>query len=217
MITTTDDDDDNNNNNNTERRFRFEPRHWCFPENTDALGKLVHGARANGTRIRVVGAGHSWSDVAVPDADATLVSLARMPDELLEVDRERMLVSVPAGMRIHDLVHALAARGLAMHNLGSIDAQAVAGAILTGTHGTGLAFGILATHVRGMELVTGRGEVLNVSAKHHADIFHAALVSMGAIGIVTRLTLHVEPLYNLHESQQLVRARRLAVPRAPDP
>lgn len=156
------------------------------PGTTAEVVEAVRVARAAGGRIRAVGSGHSFTPVAL--ADDRRMELAAL-DTGVRVDREGRLVTVPAGMTLRALNDLLARHGLALPNLGDIDAQTVAGAISTGTHGTGAGYGCLATFVEALTLVTGTGEVLRCSAEENRDVFDAARVGLGAVGVLVEVTL----------------------------
>src|SRR4051794_36775092 len=149
-------------------------------------------AVARGRAVRVVGAGHSFSGL-VP-TDGTLLSLERL-DRVLDVDRGSRLVRAEAGIRLHRLVRELHVHGLALPNLGDIDAQSLAGALVTGTHGTGAKLGNLASSVEAMELVLADGSELTVDG---GDELRAARVSLGAVGVVAAVTLRCVPSFRLH-------------------
>ncbi|WP_346537006.1 D-arabinono-1,4-lactone oxidase [Micromonospora sp. DPT] len=156
------------------------------PATLDAVTEAVRNAAAAGERIRVVGSGHSFTPIAV--ADGRRIELTSLATDV-RVDRDRRLVTVPAGMTLHTLNALLARHGLALPNLGDIDAQTVAGAISTGTHGTGAGYGCLSTFVTALTLVTGTGEVLRCSADEQPDVFAAARVGLGALGVLVEVTL----------------------------
>ncbi|MFI7577439.1 D-arabinono-1,4-lactone oxidase [Micromonospora sp. NPDC049497] len=156
------------------------------PTTLDEVVEAVRATAAVGGTIRAVGSGHSFTAVAV--TDDRRMELTRL-DTGVRVDAGRRLVTVPAGMTLHTLNDLLAAHGLALPNLGDIDAQTVAGAISTGTHGTGAAYGCLSTFVEALTLVTGTGEVLHCSADENPDVLAAARVSLGALGVLTEVTL----------------------------
>ncbi|MCA9515007.1 MAG: FAD-binding protein [Myxococcales bacterium] len=176
-------------------RVRVLARHE--PEGEDAVAALVRDVAARGERLRVVGAGHSWSGAAVPDQH--LVSLDRHAG-VVAIDPDARRVTVRAGTRLRDLVPVLDAAGLALENLGSIAEQSVAGAIATGTHGTGLGHGVLATQVVGMRLVTADGGVRVLDEAGGDDLLDAARVSLGALGVVTEVTLRVREAFDLEET-----------------
>ena len=161
------------------------------PRAIDELADVVRRASESGRRVKAIGAGHSFT--AAASTDGVQVSLDRMA-RVLEVDVPAGRVRVEAGIRLHALNEALAAVGLAMPNLGDIDQQSIAGAIATATHGTGLDLGNLATTVVGMELVDGRGEVRRLDG----DLLRVARVGLGALGIVTEVTLQCVPAFRLH-------------------
>lgn len=167
------------------------------PDTEDELVALVKQVAAAGGRLKVVGAGHSWSEAAC--TDGVLVNLDRL-DRVLSVDRERGLFTVEAGIRLHALNEALDAHGLAMPVLGSVCVQSLAGAIATGTHGSAPRKGSLASAVVGLRLVDGTGRVHDVSRSTDPDVFDAARVGLGALGVVTRLTLQVTPAFRLEET-----------------
>ncbi|MGC1209883.1 MAG: D-arabinono-1,4-lactone oxidase [Micromonospora sp.] len=156
------------------------------PRTIDDVAEAVRTAGAAGRRIRAVGSGHSFTAAAVTDGHR--LDLSEL-DTGVRVDVASRLVTVPAGMTLHALNELLARNGLALPNLGDIDAQTVAGAISTGTHGTGAKLGCLSTFVTALTLVTGTGEVLRCSADEHPDVFTAARVGIGAVGVLVEVTL----------------------------
>ncbi|MEV0810286.1 D-arabinono-1,4-lactone oxidase [Micromonospora sp. NPDC050200] len=156
------------------------------PGTLDDVTEAVRDAAAAGERIRVVGSGHSFTPIAV--AAGRRIDLTTLATGV-RVDRDDRLVTVPAGMTLRALNALLATHGLALPNLGDIDAQTVAGAISTGTHGTGAGYGCLSTFVAALTLVTGTGEVLRCSADERPDVFAAARVGLGALGVLVEVTL----------------------------
>ncbi|GAB3589928.1 D-arabinono-1,4-lactone oxidase [Angustibacter peucedani] len=170
------------------------PAAVVLPRDVDEVGRVVRAAADAGRRVKAVGSGHSFTGVAVTDGVHVRTDhLSRR----LDVHGDG-LVTVGAGWRLHDLGPALAARGLAMSNLGDIDVQTISGAIGTGTHGTGLRFGGIADQVRGLQLVLADGSVVEVSADDDPDLFESARIGLGAFGVVTAVTLQCEPVYALH-------------------
>jgi L-gulono-1,4-lactone dehydrogenase len=149
-------------------------------------------AVARGRAVRVAGAGHSFSGGVV--TDGTLLSLDRL-DRVLDVDRGSGLVRAEAGITLHRLVRALHGHGLALPNLGDIDVQSLAGALATGTHGTGARLGNLSTAVTGIELVLADGASHDVE---DGDELLAARVGLGALGAVACVTLRCVPAFRLH-------------------
>ena len=159
------------------------------PASLEQVQELVAGA----SRLRVLGSRHSFNDIA--DADELLV-LDGLPGEVT-VDRHAGTVSVPAAMRYGELAGRLRAEGLALANLASLPHISVGGAVATATHGSGDANGNLATAVAGLELVDGTGE-LRTAARGDPD-FDGLVVGLGALGVVTRLTLDVEPAFQVRQ------------------
>ncbi len=167
------------------------------PAGTAAIAAEVRTAAAAGRRVTVLGSGHSFSGIGRPEDVALGL---RRHAALLGVD-DTGLVTVQAGMPLHRLNAELAARGWALTNLGDVDRQTVAGALSTGTHGTGARFGGLATQVRALELVTAGGEVLRCSAGEHPDVLSAARVGLGALGVLTTVTLQAVPAFALRAEE----------------
>jgi L-gulonolactone oxidase len=164
------------------------------PATVEELRKVVAEAAGAGRRVRAVGAGHSFTPAAV--TDGVLLRLDRLAG-VVRADRDTGLVTVLAGTRLRDLGDVLWSLGLAMDNLGDIDAQTVAGAIATGTHGTGARSGGLAAQVRGLDLVLADGSLLTCSAHEPPDVLAAATVGLGAFGIVATVTLQCVPAFAL--------------------
>jgi FAD/FMN-containing dehydrogenase len=173
--------------------LKFKPERFCEPESEAEVIEIVKDALAKGITVRTQGAGHCWSDFVV--TDKTLVQLDKL-DKGLVADVLNHRYTVQAGIRLKDLIKNLAADGLAMKNLGSITEQSIAGAISTGTHGTGVRLGNLSSSIVGMKLVTGTGDVLTIK-ETDTDLLDAARVSVGALGIITEVTIDCVPLYDL--------------------
>jgi FAD-linked oxidoreductase len=173
---------------------RTDPVRTVAAHDTGDVVAAVKDAARDGLRLKAVGSGHSFTAIAVPDGVAV-----RAPSDprLLQVDATG-LATVPAGMTLRTLSPLLWARGRALPNLGDIDAQTVAGAIATGTHGTGARHRGLADQVRALELVTADGAVRTCSPSENADVFAAARVGLGALGILVSVTLQTVPAFHLH-------------------
>ena len=154
----------------------------------------MQSAAGRGQRVKVIGAGHSFTDIAC--TDGIQVSLDNY-NRVLDVDRAGGTVTVQAGIRLRDLNEALAREGLAMSNLGDIAYQSIAGAISTGTHGTGRKFGNLATFVKELTLVLADGSTLRCSPETDQTTFRAAQVGIGALGVLSTVTLACEPAFSL--------------------
>jgi L-gulono-1,4-lactone dehydrogenase len=181
---------------------RTEPVRRVVARDADDVSAAVKAAAREGLRVKATGSGHSFTGIGVPDG----VALAAPSDPRgLRVDGE--LVTVPGGMTIRTLNALLWDRGLALPNLGDIDAQTIAGAVATGTHGTGAGHQGIAARIRALQLVTADGSVLSCSSAEHPEVFHHARVGLGALGVVTAVTLAAVPAFHLQ-------ARETAMPLA---
>lgn len=156
---------------------------------------MIAAAAEAGTRIKAVGAGHSFTAAAC--TDGALLSLDNL-NGILNVDLEAKQVTVEAGIRLFELNENLASFGLAMPNLGDIAYQSIAGAIATATHGTGINLGNLATVIVGMEIVSGTGEVIWCDQEQRPELLRVARVGVGALGIVTKVVIQCVDAFNLH-------------------
>jgi FAD-linked oxidoreductase len=179
------------------------PAATVLPRSIEELAQIVADCSRTGRRLRVAGSGHSFTPLAA--TDDVMVSLKNLTGLDESVGKQRDRVTALAGTRLKDLGQALFDHSLAMENLGDIDEQSLAGAISTGTHGTGINFGSIATQVIGLTLVTAGGQIVECSEQSNRDLFKAAQVSLGALGIIARVTLRVQPSYRLRrESRRAV-------------
>jgi FAD-linked oxidoreductase len=169
------------------------------PTSRDEVVAAVLAAAEDQLPLKAVGSGHSFTSAAA--TSGVRVELGSL-SSLVSVDRESRLVTVQAGMPLSRLNAALAEHGLALPNLGDIDTQTISGALATGTHGTGAGFGCLATFVAALEIVTGTGEVIRCSPTSSPDVFNAALVNIGALGVVTELTLRCVDAFTLRADER---------------
>jgi len=176
----------------------FEADRLHRPTSVEQLQELVAGLPA----VRPLGTRHSFTALAdLPGGD--LVSVAGLPAEMTVdegMNAVAATVTVGAGTRYGDLAPQLLERGLALANLASLPHISIAGAIATGTHGSGNRVGSLATAVTAIELVTADGELLAVSRQTHPDDFDGMVVALGALGVVTRVTLRVEPAFEVAQT-----------------
>jgi xylitol oxidase len=161
---------------------------------TAAEVRAIVAAVATGAKVRALGTRHSFTDLA--DTSGDLVSLDRFEPDLV-IDEDARTASFSPGLRYGDLATLLQARGWAIHNLASLPHISVAGAVATGTHGSGDRNGTLATAVSALELIDGTGEIVRLG-RGDAD-FDGAVVSLGALGIVTRITLDIEPTFEVRQ------------------
>jgi xylitol oxidase len=169
----------------------FAPARLDRPTSVSELRRLV----AQADRVRALGTGHSFNRIA--DTTGSLISVAGLP-ERVEVDAAGRSVTVSAGMRLGELATRLHERGYALRNLPSLPHISVAGAVATGTHGSGVRNGNLATAVSALDLVTADGDVVSLRRDEHED-FAAAVVALGALGVVTGLTLDIVPTFEVRQ------------------
>jgi L-gulono-1,4-lactone dehydrogenase len=165
------------------------------PAGIDELRAAIVRAAERDRSVRVVGSGHSFSDIAC--TDGLMLSLDRLTD-VLDLDRASGLVRVQAGITIRELSLALHEHGLALENVGDIDAQTVAGAISTATHGTGAGLRNLAAQVSELTLVLADSSTLTCSAQSDPEVWRAARVGLGALGAIAEVTLRCVPAFTLH-------------------
>ncbi|WP_134738921.1 D-arabinono-1,4-lactone oxidase [Nocardioides sp. 503] len=178
------------------------PEHTVTPPDVGAVVAEVERARAAGTTVKMVGTGHSFTAIAAPEH--TMLRPQGLTG-IVAVDRDAMTVTALAGTQLKHLNADLEALGLSLHNMGDIAEQTLAGAISTGTHGTGGVAAGLAAQVVGLELVTGTGEVLRATETDNADVLAVARVGLGALGVITKVTFRVEPLFLLEATEQPMR------------
>ncbi|WP_405422508.1 D-arabinono-1,4-lactone oxidase [Streptomyces erythrochromogenes] len=170
------------------------PTRVVTPASVGELQEAVRRAAEDGLRVKAVGTGHSFTAAAA--TDGVLVRPQALAG-IRSLDRAAGTVTVAAGTALKDLNRALAAEGLSLTNMGDIMEQTVSGATSTGTHGTGRDSASIAAQIRALELVTADGELLTCSEKENPEVFAAARVGIGALGIVTAITFAVEPLFFL--------------------
>lgn len=165
------------------------------PRSPEGVQRAVKAAASQGLTVKAIGAGHSFTGIAV--APGVLLELDDMQG-LVSADAATGRVTLLAGTRLHRIPSLLRPYGLAMENLGDIDRQSIAGAISTGTHGTGTGFGGIATQVRGLTLITADGEFLRIDETHDSELLPGAVVGLGALGVVVEVTLQCVPAFVLH-------------------
>ncbi|MFJ8793707.1 D-arabinono-1,4-lactone oxidase [Streptomyces sp. NPDC102462] len=170
------------------------PAREVMPASVDELASAVRQAAEDGLRVKAVGTGHSFTAVAATDG---VLIRPQLLTGIRGIDREAMTVTVEAGTPLKRLNMALAREGLSLTNMGDIMEQTVAGATGTGTHGTGRDSASIAAQIRGLELVTADGSVLSCSQKENPEVFAAARIGLGALGVVTAITFAVEPVFLL--------------------
>src|SRR5215813_5917781 len=171
---------------------RATPRVVARPKTETELAELVRQAR----QLRVVGAGHSFMPLC--ETSDTLVSLSEL-DGAPRFNAEKSRVWAPAGWSLAKLTAALWQEGVSLINQGDVNPQALAGAIATGTHGTGIELGSLSTAARAFRLMVADGSVVTCSASERPDLFEAQRVSLGLLGVATQIQIDVLPAYHLEE------------------
>ncbi|EUA16836.1 FAD-linked oxidoreductase family protein [Mycobacterium kansasii 662] len=173
------------------------PSQIVRPTSEAELAEVVVKAAQRGERVRAVGTGHSFTDCAC--TDGVMVDMAGM-QRVIDVDVATGLATVQGGARLHPLFAQLAERGLGLENQGDIDKQSITGATATATHGTGARFTNVSAQVVSLRLVTAGGDILTLS---EGDDYLAARVSIGALGVISQVTLRVVPLFTLHRDDEL--------------
>ncbi|MGW0138240.1 D-arabinono-1,4-lactone oxidase [Streptomyces calvus] len=163
------------------------------PHSVNALLNLVAGSR----RVRVLGSGHSFNEIAEPGEDGVLLSLDALPAEI-DVDTTARTVRVGGGVRYAELAREVHRHGLALPNMASLPHISVAGSVATGTHGSGVGNGPLASSVRAVEIVVADGSTGRFT-RGVGNRFGAVVTSLGALGVVTALTLDLEPAFEVEQ------------------
>ena len=158
------------------------------------LAQVLADATRDGKPVRMVGAGHSFSPLVA--SDGVIVSLDKLQG-VIDVDAQTRVARVHAGTRLYALGAALAQRGLAMENLGDINVQSIAGATSTGTHGTGLSFGNLATQIAALKFVTADGNEVVASPIENPQLFDGGRIGLGSLGVLTEVSLRLVPAFRL--------------------
>ncbi|RYY30299.1 MAG: FAD-binding protein [Chitinophagaceae bacterium] len=163
-----------------------------YVKNVNELQQFVKSQK----RFKVLGTRHCFNQIA--DSKDQFVSVAKL-DKVIALDASALTVTIGAGMKYGDLAPYLEEKGYALHNLASLPHISVAGAITTATHGSGVNNGNLATGVAALEIVTADGSLLQLSRKKDAEKFNAAVVGLGAIGVITKITLDIRPTFTVRQ------------------
>ncbi len=181
--------------------IRFTPSSIAQPNSTEEVAQLLRNATTEGKTVRCIGTGHSWS--ALAETRDILVNTDKL-NRIISTDVATGQVVVEAGAKLKDLNVQLWERGLAFSNLGSVAEQSLAGAVSTATHGSGINHRILASQIQRFTLVRPDGEVQVIDSEKDKELFNTAIISLGALGIITEMTLKVVPRYQLHERSGLM-------------
>jgi FAD/FMN-containing dehydrogenase len=174
----------------------FVAAHMASPKSEDEISALVHAATSQGKSVRCAGSGHSFTPVVA--TSGLLLSLQDYQG-ITHLDQQRKRVSVKAGTKLNTITRFLKEAGYSLTNQGDIDSQAIAGALATGTHGTGTTLGNLSSQVVGMRIIRPDGSVMEVSDTDNLDLLHATQVNIGMFGVISEMTLQVSDAYWLHD------------------
>ena len=176
------------------------------PRSEEELQRVVQFAIANNTRVKAVGSGHSFTAIAL--AEGMLIDLTNY-DAVIAIDKNANTVTVQSGIQLSKLNLFLDSNGMAMQNLGDIAYQTISGAISTSTHGTGIKLTGIANQVVALRLVLADSSVVDCSATSNPELFECARVGLGALGIISTVTLQVVPAFNLAVIEQPMRVDEL--------
>ena len=167
-------------------------KNFFQPETEEELVELIK----KGTKVRLVGTGHSWNSICL--SSDTLINLD-FYNKVLAIDKQNLQVKIQAGIKLCQLNEELDKAGLALTNLGSIAKQSVAGAISTGTHGSGINYQILGSQIEEFSLIKADGEKLVLHREKDKELFNKCIVNLGCLGVVSEITLNIVPAFNLHD------------------
>lgn len=176
--------------NNWARTAACSPSEILKPRSEGEVLDIVRRTAEAGKTLRPVGSGHSFTPLA--QTNQAMLDLSGMSG-LISADKATQRANAWAGTRLYDLTRLLHSEGLAPENLGDIDVQTLAGAVSTGTHGTGISFGNLATQVSAITLANGKGELVLCSENTHPEWYQAGRISLGAMGVLTQMELRLVP------------------------
>jgi len=183
--------DANTPRTNWSGNYRYRAEHLHLPKTAAEVQKIVKDCR----HIRALGARHSFNSIA--DSLENQISLKNLTE--MSLDQKARTVTVGAGVTYGQLCPYLDSNGFAVHNLASLPHVSVAGACATATHGSGSKNGNLSTAVSGMEIVTASGDLVALSRERDGDKFHGAVVGLGGLGVITKLTLDVQPAFEMRQ------------------
>ncbi|MEM6726479.1 MAG: D-arabinono-1,4-lactone oxidase [Bacteroidota bacterium] len=174
--------------------IQWNPSEIAYPSSEAEIQQLVLRAANDRKQIRMIGTGHSFTPVC--QTSQITLSLDKYQG-LIHVDKNKLQATVKGGTKLKHLAELLFQEGLAMENLVYIDVQSIAGTISTGTHGTGTSFGTISTQVIAIRFINGKGEIVDCAQDQQPELFKAAQVSLGSLGVITQITLQCVPAYKL--------------------
>jgi D-arabinono-1,4-lactone oxidase len=183
------------------RTYSSIPELLIQPESLQEIEKVVNLARKWRRRICMVGSGHSPSELTC--SSSWIVNLDKF-NKILSFDTQTGVITVQSGIRLFDLCEELDRYGLAMNNLGSINDQSMGGVFATGTHGSSLRHGLLSEDIISLKIILADGKTRTCSATQNLELFRAALLSLGALGIITEVTYKAVPAFSLKWKQTIV-------------
>lgn len=189
------------------------PSKYSTPVDEKELLMLIRRNVHDNQPVKVVGGGLSFSGIQMTSNGGQMVSLDFM-NKILNTTYfpdGSALVRVQAGIRVRELCGQLEALNLSMPNLGATATQSIVGAATTGTHGTGVNFGAIATQIHDFKLIDGLGNVLTASSRENSELFHAGRVGLGALGIIPEITLKVDPLFKLKKTTMSYSLQQLLI------
>ena len=182
------------------KTYYSRPELYIRPRTIEEISKIIGLARKCHRRLVTVGCAHSPSDLTC--TSSWMINLD-LYDEILDLNRNTRVVVVQSGIRLHDLQQKVKEQGLMMPNLGSIDHQSIAGALSTATHGSSTRHGLLSQSVLGLKIMLADGRLVTCSRDQNLDLLRAALVSLGALGVITEVTFQMAPFFNIEWHQSL--------------
>ena len=180
------------NSSNWAGNYTYRAVEFHQPETIEQIQELI----VHSDQLKAQGTRHSFNDIA--DSPGNIISLKNF-NRIIALDRENHTVTVEAGVRYGELARWLHEAGYALHNLASLPHISIAGACATATHGSGDRHGNLATAASAMEMITGRSELVLLSREKDGEQFPGAIVHLGGLGVVTKLTLHISPTFEMRQ------------------
>lgn len=183
------------------KTFECIPDAVYYPNSMNEITNTVRRCAQNQKKLRPMGSRYSYTPLIC--SEEAMISLDRF-NGIEDINYEEMTVTVRGGTKIADLERALFQKELSLYNLGDINQQTIAGLIATGSHGTGLNFGIASTQITWIQMITADGNIVECSETENPEVFKAAQVSLGTLGIITKVKIKVLPKYYMHQERRLI-------------
>ncbi|KAK3727192.1 hypothetical protein RRG08_047485 [Elysia crispata] len=185
--------------NNWSKTYYYTPELYFEPKTTEEIKQILCYASEKGKKVKTVGCGHSFSDLAC--TTDFMISMARY-NRVLKIDKEKLQVTVQGGCLIKDLNEViLPENGMAFSTQGTVSSLTAAGVISTGTHGSGANFSNISASVVDLELMLSSGEIIKVSNTENAELLPVVSLSLGSVGVILSITFQCERAFNLHWKQ----------------